>query len=159
MQEHQQNPGSGVNASKGKALGSDDRQRMSAASSDLDVDNEDVIVDSDDDELEEDDSRSISSSNNISSSSTSSGQEVESLLPLLAGPLVPDPVFFCSVEAPSPSKEKILEQGLKQLQREDPSLNVIVHIILFLLFSMRLHMPLTLVQLSFIVFFAAKGQN
>jgi hypothetical protein len=129
----QQNPGSGVNASKGKALGSDDRQRMSAASSDLDVDNEDVIVDSDDDELEEDDSRSISSSNNnISSSSTSSGQEVESLLPLLAGPLVPDPVFFCSVEAPSPSKEKILEQGLKQLQREDPSLNVIMHIIIFI---------------------------
>ena len=48
----------------------------------------------------------------------------ESLLPLLAGPLVPEPVFFCSIESPSPSKQKDLELGLKQLQREDPSLKV-----------------------------------
>ena len=45
-------------------------------------------------------------------------------LPLLTGPSVPDPVFFCSIEPPSPSKEKQLEKALKELQREDPSLKV-----------------------------------
>ena len=43
---------------------------------------------------------------------------------LLAGPSVPTPVFFCTVESPSPSKEKTLMFGLENLQREDPSLKV-----------------------------------
>lgn len=41
----------------------------------------------------------------------------------LLGVQVPDPVFFCSVEAPSASQQKALEDALTQLQREDPSLH------------------------------------
>ncbi|XP_050543256.1 ribosome-releasing factor 2, mitochondrial [Daktulosphaira vitifoliae] len=37
---------------------------------------------------------------------------------------VPDPVFFCSIEPPSQSYQLALENALKQLQREDPSLKV-----------------------------------
>lgn len=48
----------------------------------------------------------------------------EDSIPFLTGPSVPDPVFFCSIEPPSPSKEKNLEKALKELQREDPSLKV-----------------------------------
>lgn len=44
--------------------------------------------------------------------------------PVLAGPQIPDPVFFCSIEAPSPSKVNPLEDALIRLQREDPSLRV-----------------------------------
>nr|XP_045609336.1 ribosome-releasing factor 2, mitochondrial-like [Procambarus clarkii] len=43
---------------------------------------------------------------------------------MLLGVQVPEPVFFCSVEAPSPSQQKALESALNQLQREDPSLHV-----------------------------------
>lgn len=50
--------------------------------------------------------------------------ETETEVPVLVGPRVPEPVFFCSVEAPSPSKEKVLEAALLKLQREDPSLRV-----------------------------------
>ena len=38
--------------------------------------------------------------------------------------LIPDPVFFCSIESPSPSKQKQLELGLRRLSREDPGLRV-----------------------------------
>lgn len=41
-----------------------------------------------------------------------------------AGIPVPDPVFYCSLEAPSLSKIKQLQIALSQLQREDPSLKV-----------------------------------
>ena len=43
---------------------------------------------------------------------------------LINGIQIPDPVFFCSIEAPSPSKQKILDQALTNLQKEDPSLTV-----------------------------------
>ncbi|XP_076043139.1 mitochondrial ribosome recycling factor 2 [Oratosquilla oratoria] len=45
---------------------------------------------------------------------------------LLLGVQVPDPVFFCSIEAPSSSQQKTLELALANLQREDPSLKVSV---------------------------------
>lgn len=51
-------------------------------------------------------------------------QEEDIAPPVLVAPRVPEPVFFCSVEAPSPSKQKVLENGLIRLQREDPSLKV-----------------------------------
>ncbi|XP_076637284.1 mitochondrial ribosome recycling factor 2 [Colletes latitarsis] len=35
-----------------------------------------------------------------------------------------EPVFFCSIEAPSPASQTALETALKQLEREDPSLRV-----------------------------------
>ncbi|KAK8747294.1 hypothetical protein OTU49_016731 [Cherax quadricarinatus] len=43
---------------------------------------------------------------------------------MLLGVKVPEPVFFCSVEAPSTSQQKALDAALIQLQREDPSLKV-----------------------------------
>ena len=42
----------------------------------------------------------------------------------LAGIQVPDPVYFCSIEPPSMSKQKALEMALAKLAREDPSLRV-----------------------------------
>ena len=42
----------------------------------------------------------------------------------LPGIEVPDPVFFCSIEPPSLSKQKPLELALKNLVREDPSLRL-----------------------------------
>ena len=42
----------------------------------------------------------------------------------LAGIQVPDPVYFCSIEPPSMSKQKALELALAKLAREDPSLRV-----------------------------------
>ena len=42
----------------------------------------------------------------------------------LPGVEVPDPVFFCSIEPPSLSKQKALEQALRNLTREDPSLRL-----------------------------------
>ncbi|KAI4498896.1 hypothetical protein M0802_006071 [Mischocyttarus mexicanus] len=37
---------------------------------------------------------------------------------------IPDPVFFCSIEPPSLSKQLPLEVALRELEREDPSLRV-----------------------------------
>ncbi|KAK7074553.1 G elongation factor, mitochondrial 2 [Halocaridina rubra] len=48
----------------------------------------------------------------------------ENEAPMLMGMQIPDPVFFCSVEAPSLSQTKLLEEALDQLQKEDPSLRV-----------------------------------
>lgn len=52
--------------------------------------------------------------------------ENETKAPMLMGLEVPDPVFFCSVEAPSLSQSKMLEEALEQLQKEDPSLRVTI---------------------------------
>ncbi|KAL3875008.1 hypothetical protein ACJMK2_037950 [Sinanodonta woodiana] len=43
---------------------------------------------------------------------------------VLAGLQIPPPVFFCSIEAPSVSSQKVLDLALQCLQREDPSLRV-----------------------------------
>ncbi|XP_048875020.1 ribosome-releasing factor 2, mitochondrial [Brienomyrus brachyistius] len=43
---------------------------------------------------------------------------------ILAGVEVPDPVFFCTIEPPTMSKQTDLEHALTCLQREDPSLKV-----------------------------------
>lgn len=37
---------------------------------------------------------------------------------------IPEPVFFCSIEAPSSSKQNVLDQALANLQKEDPSFSV-----------------------------------
>lgn len=39
-------------------------------------------------------------------------------------PQIPDAVYFCSIEPPSISSQTAMEQALRQLQREDPSLRV-----------------------------------
>ncbi|XP_029635282.1 ribosome-releasing factor 2, mitochondrial isoform X1 [Octopus sinensis] len=44
--------------------------------------------------------------------------------PVLAGLDIPDPVFFCSVEADSISDQKHLDYALECLQKEDPTLSV-----------------------------------
>ncbi|KAI4893036.1 hypothetical protein NFI96_020155 [Prochilodus magdalenae] len=54
--------------------------------------------------------------------SARSGREGSSLV--LAGVEVPEPVFFCSIEPPTMSKQADLEHALNCLQREDPSLKV-----------------------------------
>jgi len=43
---------------------------------------------------------------------------------VLVAPLVPDPVFFCSVEPPSLSAQKQFDYGLECIAREDPSLRI-----------------------------------
>ncbi|XP_072530120.1 ribosome-releasing factor 2, mitochondrial [Salminus brasiliensis] len=43
---------------------------------------------------------------------------------VLAGVEVPEPVFFCSIEPPTMSKQADLDHALNCLQREDPSLKV-----------------------------------
>jgi len=43
---------------------------------------------------------------------------------LLVGVQVPEPVFFCSIEAAAPRFQKPLEDALETLQREDPSVTV-----------------------------------
>ncbi|XP_013855003.1 ribosome-releasing factor 2, mitochondrial [Austrofundulus limnaeus] len=43
---------------------------------------------------------------------------------ILSGVEVPDPVFFCTIEPPTMSKQADLETALDCLQREDPSLKV-----------------------------------
>lgn len=43
---------------------------------------------------------------------------------LLAGVEIPEPVFFCTIEPSSVSKQPDLDHALKCLQREDPSLKV-----------------------------------
>uniref|UniRef100_A0A8C7WEK3 Elongation factor G2 n=1 Tax=Oncorhynchus mykiss TaxID=8022 RepID=A0A8C7WEK3_ONCMY len=50
------------------------------------------------------------------------GGEQASLV--LAGVEVPEPVFFCSIEPPTMSRQAELENALTCLQREDPSLKV-----------------------------------
>jgi len=42
----------------------------------------------------------------------------------LVGPIVPDPVVFCSVESPSLAQQKQFDLALSALAREDPSLRV-----------------------------------
>lgn len=46
---------------------------------------------------------------------------------VLAGPVVPEPVFFCSVEPPSLASQKQFDLALSCLAREDPSLKVEVN--------------------------------
>jgi len=46
---------------------------------------------------------------------------------VLAGPVVPEPVFFCSVEPPSLASQKQFDLALACLSREDPSLKVEVN--------------------------------
>ncbi|KAF7217572.1 mitochondrial 2, partial [Nothobranchius furzeri] len=43
---------------------------------------------------------------------------------VLSGVEVPDPVFFCTIEPPTLAKQADLENALRCLQREDPSLKV-----------------------------------
>ncbi|XP_072050409.1 ribosome-releasing factor 2, mitochondrial-like [Amphiura filiformis] len=45
-------------------------------------------------------------------------------VPVLAGLDVPEPVFFCTIEAPSQAYQPALDHALDCLQREDPSLKV-----------------------------------
>jgi hypothetical protein len=49
---------------------------------------------------------------------------VENNPAILVSPHVPEPVFFCSVEAPSLAQQKQFELALASLAREDPSLRV-----------------------------------
>ncbi|XP_006823391.1 ribosome-releasing factor 2, mitochondrial-like [Saccoglossus kowalevskii] len=49
-------------------------------------------------------------------------KELSSDVPVLAGLEVPEPVFFCTIEAPSISQQKELDNALLCLMREDPSL-------------------------------------
>ncbi|XP_073535969.1 ribosome-releasing factor 2, mitochondrial isoform X1 [Phyllobates terribilis] len=44
--------------------------------------------------------------------------------PVLAGVEIPEPVFFCTIEPPSVAKQPDLENALRCLQLEDPSLKV-----------------------------------
>ncbi|EEB14670.1 elongation factor G 2, putative [Pediculus humanus corporis] len=69
----------------------------------------------------------ITSSSSVYSSlkDTLKGNEKENVINCLtSGRMVPDPVFFCSVEAPSPSYETALDKALKELEKEDPSLKI-----------------------------------
>uniref|UniRef100_A0A7D9NK40 Ribosome-releasing factor 2, mitochondrial n=1 Tax=Xenopus tropicalis TaxID=8364 RepID=A0A7D9NK40_XENTR len=43
---------------------------------------------------------------------------------VLAGVEIPEPVFFCTIEPPSAARQPDLENALRCLQREDPSLKV-----------------------------------
>lgn len=43
---------------------------------------------------------------------------------LILDPKIPDAVYFCSIEPPSASQQNSLDNALKQIQREDPSLRV-----------------------------------
>lgn len=49
---------------------------------------------------------------------------LEDCSPVLAGINVPDPVFFCTIEAPSSGQQKALDEALTKMTREDPSLRV-----------------------------------
>lgn len=52
-------------------------------------------------------------------------EQIENLLNTLSPtPQIPDAVYFCSIEPPSLSYQLPLDNALKQLQREDPSLRV-----------------------------------
>ena len=50
--------------------------------------------------------------------------EIESSSPVLAGLLIPDPVFFCSIEIESLAYQKQLDEALACLTKEDPSIKV-----------------------------------
>jgi len=54
------------------------------------------------------------------------GVAEKDISPILAGVLIPQPVFFCSIETSSLMYQKPLDQALEMLQREDPSLKVSV---------------------------------
>ena len=64
---------------------------------------------------------SLSAANSAKSSHQSDSDKDEAVL---AGMVVPAPVFFCSVEPASLSQQTALEQALICLTREDPSLQV-----------------------------------
>ncbi|XP_025415341.1 ribosome-releasing factor 2, mitochondrial isoform X2 [Sipha flava] len=72
----------------------------------------------------------LSSSNNavknaLSKLSKSKGMTQEESIEVLGVELlIPDPVFFCSIEPPSQSYQLALDNALSQLHREDPSLRV-----------------------------------
>ena len=50
--------------------------------------------------------------------------EMEQSSPVLAGILIPDPVFFCSIEIESLAYQKQLDRALAGLTKEDPSVKV-----------------------------------
>ena len=50
--------------------------------------------------------------------------EVENRSPVLAGMVIPDPVFFCSIEVESLAYQKQLDRALACLTKEDPSIRV-----------------------------------
>jgi len=52
------------------------------------------------------------------------GEEADVGRTTLASPVVPEPVFFCSIEPPSIASQKQLDLALECLVREDPSLTV-----------------------------------
>ncbi|XP_068104625.1 ribosome-releasing factor 2, mitochondrial isoform X2 [Hyperolius riggenbachi] len=55
------------------------------------------------------------------------GEKTDKTLPedlVLAGVEIPEPVFFCTIEPPSVARQSDLENALKCLQLEDPSLKV-----------------------------------
>ena len=54
----------------------------------------------------------------------SDGEDSQLSAPVLAGMIIPDPVFFCSVEVESLAYQKQLDLALANLTREDPSLRV-----------------------------------
>nr|XP_050865023.1 ribosome-releasing factor 2, mitochondrial isoform X2 [Vespula vulgaris] len=56
------------------------------------------------------------------STEESAGRKVDNIF--TSGTTIPDPVFFCSIEPPSLSKQVPLEIALQQLGREDPSLRI-----------------------------------
>jgi elongation factor G len=57
--------------------------------------------------------------------SSISHQDDDLSVPLvLAGMIIPEPVFFCSIEPPSLAFQKALDNALECLVREDPSLRV-----------------------------------
>ncbi|KAK2818740.1 hypothetical protein Q5P01_024301 [Channa striata] len=58
------------------------------------------------------------------SESVTEKQRGEQASVVLSGVEVPDPVFFCTIEPPTMSKQADLENALNCLQREDPSLKV-----------------------------------
>ncbi|XP_056875718.1 ribosome-releasing factor 2, mitochondrial [Takifugu flavidus] len=59
-----------------------------------------------------------------SSDSVARKKTEEQTTVVLSGVEVPDPVFFCTIEPPTMAKQADLENALKCLQREDPSLKV-----------------------------------
>ena len=74
-------------------------------------------------------SKKISKNQNLSKETTTEDEANEDDHELLnelfaTEPQIPDAVYFCSIEPPSISSQNAMEQALRQLQREDPSLRV-----------------------------------
>lgn len=70
-------------------------------------------------------SKKLAKSATIAETDTDEDNENELLKELFSTePQIPDAVYFCSIEPPSISSQNAMEQALKQLQREDPSLRV-----------------------------------